>query len=753
MMRDIHPAHTLWYDKAAEFWNEALPLGNGRIGAMVFGGAGKERICLNEDTLWTGHPRHYGLYGPEDTWEKARALAHEKKYREAELLLQRDFTAAPTQNYLPLGDLILDFGGAEPWGYRRRLDLSTGVHTVEYESRGVFYKRECFVSAPDQVFVMRIAANDKAAVTFTMELETQLRGTVTASGKEVLLKGQCPDRRIERGLGQERAVHVYPEEKSEQGIEFLAIAHVETVGGKVYPSQGKLRVEGADAAEISFAVRTSFNGWDRSPVLEGRPFERPAKSDIQRAANRGWKKLLEAHVADHKALYDRCELNLGGGPEGEKPTDERLLRHMRGREDNALYALLFHFGRYLTIAGSRPGTQATNLQGIWNHRLNPPWNSNYTININTEMNYWPVLMTNLAECSLPLHDLVKELAESGKRTAAEYYHAPGFCSHHNTDLWRLSTPVGNGGEGVVRWGVWPMSAGWLLRELIEYWNYTGDEEFLKDTLYPLVSGCAEFYAAMLDEDSEGKLVFCPSTSPEHAFVLSDGTLCPIAETTAMTMAIVKDIFTELLREAGTLGCEGRLEETVREMLPKLRGYVLSETGAVAEWAEKGLVSEDEHHRHISHLYGMHPAHDIAWNDPLADAVRQSLTERGDDGTGWSLGWKINQWARLRDGDHAKKLIDMQLRMVESGEEVNYALKGGSYPNLFDAHPPFQIDGNYGAASGIAEMLVQNGENGPVFLPALPSSWKNGSVRGLRIWGNKTVDLTWKNGELTESKVY
>jgi len=753
MTRDIHPAHTLWYEKAAEYWNEALPLGNGRIGAMVFGGAGKERICLNEDTLWTGHPRHYGLYGPEDTWEKARALAHEKKYREAQLLLERDFTSAPTQCYLPLGDLTLDFGSGSPWGYRRRLDLSTGVHTVEYENRGVFYKRECFVSAPDQVFAMRIAANDKAAVSFTMELATQLRGSVAASGREVLLKGQCPDRVIERGLGQDKARHVYPEEKSEQGVEFLAVAHVEAEGGRVYASQGKLRVEGADAAEIYFAVRTSFNGWDKSPVLEGKPFERPAKSDIQRAANKGWKKLLEAHIADHRALYDRCELDLGGGSEGEKPTDARLLRHMRGREDNALYALLFHYGRYLTIAGSRPGTQATNLQGIWNHRLNPPWNSNYTININTEMNYWPVLMTNLAECALPLHDLVKELAESGTRTAAEYYHAPGFCSHHNTDLWRFSTPVGNGGDGVAVWGIWPMSSGWLLRELIEYWNYTGDKAFLKDTLYPLLSGCAAFYSALLDEDSEGKLVFCPSTSPEHNFLLEDGTRCPIAETTAMTMAIVKDIFTELLRGAETLSCAGELEKTVREMLPRLRGYVLNDSGSIAEWAEKGLPSSEEHHRHISHLYGMHPAHHIAHDEPLADAVRQTLKERGDDGTGWSLGWKINQWARLRDGDHAKMLIDMQLRMVESGEEVNFALKGGSYPNLFDAHPPFQIDGNYGACSGIAEMLVQNTPEGPVFLPALPGGWKNGSVRGLRVWGGKTVDLTWKDGKLTESRVY
>ena len=743
--------HTLWYDSPAEFWDAALPLGNGRIGAMVFGDPSREKISLNEDTLWTGRPCHWPLYGPADTWEKAKRLTREGKYREAAELLERDYTAPPTANYLPLGDLLLDFGPVKARAYRRRLEMDRAVHTVEYVSGDAIFRREAFVSHPDEVLVLRLTASEPGQITCSVRLGCQLRHSTEASGREIRVSGICPAKHIERGCGQERAELYYPEKPEAQGMRFSMLLRVLVLGGEVFAADGGLSVRGADEAVLLLGTRTGFRDWKSAPDA---PCEAACRRDVDKAASKGFPALLSAHTEDHSALYDRCSLTLGGGEEGSLPTDRRLLRHHEGGEDPALYALLFHFGRYLTIAGSREGTQATNLQGIWNPHLAPPWNSNYTININTEMNYWPTDAVGLPECFEPLTRLVRELRESGRRTAREYYGAPGACAHHNTDLWRLSTPVGNGMPGCCVWAAWPMSLGWLSRNLGDHWAYTGDRQFLKEELYPLLRDCAEFYEAMLDEDTDGKLVFCPSTSPENKHMMPDGgSACPVGETTAMTMAIVRDVFRSLLEASKILGTRDEVEDRAEEMLPRLRGYELTKTGAIAEWQPADFEPEDPHHRHISHLYGMHPVREIQPGTPMGEAVRKSLEERGDDGTGWSLSWKINQWARLRDGDHAKKLLDLQLRPIPADKGAAVAIRGGgSYPNLFDAHPPFQIDGNYGVCAGIAEMLLQNGPDGPVLLPALPSDWKNGAVRGLRAWGGKTVDIVWRDGKITESRI-
>jgi len=744
-------SHNLWYSHPAENWNQALPLGNGRIGAMVFGGVAEEKLSLNEDTLWTGYPSFHANPTAYDTWKKAQALVREHKYFEANTLLSTEFSSTPSQKYLPLGDLELTFDHPDFSDYSRTLNLAEALHTTQYTYGGVTYTRKTCVSNPDQVLAMHLTASEAAYISFTVSFASQLQHSVSTDGSDTLrVTGICPSTTIERGLGQDKAVFVYSDNDAEKGIRFVCLVKVAAEGGCVCTADGRITVKNADAATVYFTVRTAFNGWDKHPVLEGKPYIEPCTDDMAAAFAKGYDAIAADCIADHAVLYNRTELTLdGSGDEGTLPTDERLVRHQEGGDDPALYSLLFHYGRYLTIAGSRPGTQPTNLQGIWNHHLDAPWNSNYTININTEMNYWPTLMTNLSECYEPMLDLIREIAVSGARTAREYYHARGFCSHHNTDLWRLSTPVGNGSPGCAVYSFWPMSAGWFMRHLCEYYEYTMDEQWLRDVGYPLIRDCALFYSDVLCEDSDGYLSFSPSTSPEHSFFISEKDCAAVTETTTMTTSIIRDVFTMFLRFADRFGEDAALAEVIGAQLLRLRPYELLPDGALMEWSED-LPTTEPHHRHLSHLYAMHPGREITLEDTpdLAAAVRQTLINRGDDGTGWSLGWKVNFWARLREGDHALGLIDLQLRMVTDAG-INYGLAGGSYPNLFDAHPPFQIDGNFGVCAGIAEMLLQGDAEHPIILPALPASWKSGSVRGLKLRGNKTVDITWKDGRATE----
>ena len=739
----------LWYKRGAAAWSEALPLGNGRIGAMIYGGAQHERISLNEDTLWSGKPTYYENPDAAEIFRKARDLAIDRKYPEAETLIEEKFTNLWSQMYLPLGELRLDMEHTdEIANYRRELDIGTGIHTVEYDCCGIHYTRECFVSFPDRVMVMHLTADHPGALTFGMSLTPALEATSSMTHTSASIMGNCPI--VNRRFGatnEERGAIEYGKTDEDKGIGYYAEARLCTEGGRTV-RRGGVRVEHADSVTVFFNVRTSFNGWDKHPVLDGKPYVEPCIRELNDASQKTYEELKAAHISDHKALYDRVSLDLGGGDEKLLPTDERLYAHESGKEDNALYALYFNFGRYLTIAASREGTQPTNLQGIWNDFLVPPWNSNYTVNINTEMNYWPTLVTDLPECYTPLLQMIEELCVSGERTARDYYGAPGFTVHHNTDLWRLTTPVGAHRKGCAQFAFWPLASGWFMRHIWEYYEYTQNVEWLRNTGWHILKKASEFYRATLVEDNDKTLIMAPSTSPENSFLTDDGTNCSVCATTAMTQAIIRDVFEICIQADRVLHINDPFTKELEAVLPRLKPFGIGNFGELLEWSES-LTENDIHHRHISHLYALYPARMITpdGTPQLAQACRATLERRGDESTGWAMGWRINAWARLGDGERALRLLDLQLRTVDGRSpnrrgELNYR-RGGTYPNLLDAHPPFQIDGNYGACAAIAEMLVQTNPDGTLkILPALPRAWRRGSVRGLRTRSGKKIDIIW-----------
>lgn len=741
----------LWYKAPAKEWTDSLPLGNGSIGAMVFGGIKRERISLNEETLWSGYPQDKNRKDAAKYLPHARELAFQGKYEELSQYVEENMLGDYTESYLPLGDLYLDFSKVDEANvpdYYRELNMNEAKTLTSFKSGDATICSEAFVSNPDRAFFMKIKSDVKGKTDFKLSFDSKLRTKVYAEGNCLYISGLCPSHVEPSYLYSENPV-IYEENPAKKGIKFFAIAKVDTKGGSITTGDDCLNVENAEETMITFVVRSSFNGFDKQPWLEGKDCEALAKKDLEALKGIDFETLLSRHKADFSKLFNRVDFYLDDKSRVDLPTDERLERFGTTKDDKELFMLLFQYGRYLLISSSRPGNLPANLQGIWNEELRAPWSGNYTLNINTEMNYWLAENCNLSECHEPLFDLIDNLQVTGAKTAKIHYGARGVVSHHNSDIWCISNPVGRTDKWSIGYAFWCMSFGWLCRHLYEHYEYTQDADFLGNRAFPAIKNAVAFFLDILVEDGEGHLIVSPSTSPENGY-LKDGKILKVSKTTTMSTAIVRECFSNYLLSCEILSLEDELKENVSEAIKKLLDYKIGKRGNLCEWDED-YDDAEETHRHISHLYPLYPGEEINIRETpeLAEGCKRALEIRGDGGTGWSLGWKVNTWARLGDGNHAERLLKNQLNFVKTNE-CDYSNGGGTYRNMFDAHPPFQIDGNFAASAGIAEMFLQNTKDGIILLPALPEAWEDGYIKGLRAKGGITVDIYFKKNRLEKA---
>jgi len=743
----------LWYKTPAEYFINALPVGNGRLAAMVYGRPAEELIHLNEETLWSGGPVNLNP-NPESPkyLVPLRKALDDNNFELAEQLSMK-MQGYFTESYAPLGDLLIHqkFEGVAN-NYYRDLSLESAISTTRFSAGGVDYTREVFVSYPDQVIVVHLTSSVKGKLNFSAGVKTLLPAMLKNEDSEIVLNGRAPSHADPTYTKTSEMPVQYGD--ACKGMRFQLRVKVLHNDGKTLAYNSGIEVQSASDVTLVLSAATSFNGYDKCPVSDGRDEKTLAKNYLEKLGNKPYEEIKNDHIKDFSGYFTRLKFNLASNPEVEKlPTDERLQKYQSTKSDHQLEVLLYQYGRYLLISSSRPGGKPANLQGKWCVDVRPPWSCNYTTNINVEMNYWAAEKTGLGDMAEPLIQQVVNMTKTGTEMAMNFYHMPGWAAGHNSDIWATVSPVGNAGSPGFnpQWSNWIMAGAWLCQNVWDKYAYDGDKQFLKTTAYPVMKGAAEFCLAWLVDDGKGHLITSPSTSPENRFIGEDGKAWAVSKGATDDLALIRNLFENVIDASIDLGIDNDFRNKIMEAKKKMLPYQIGKKGNLQEWMRDYDDSEPQH-RHISHLICLHPGHDISANTTpeLFNACKKTLEIRGDGGTGWSRVWKVAMWARLLDGNHAYKLLQNDMEFTN---ERGFSEAGGTYANLFNACPPFQIDGNYGIVEGISEMLLQSHLGEIHLLPALPDAWQEGSISGLKARGGYLASINWSKGNLVAATIH